>query len=78
MGARVEAPTGNVDLAPTALSLLGKKTPRGLDGKTLARASQAKGKRRIYRVESRDFAQTLSRREAEGRFYLDFVKLEKA
>ena len=77
-GARVEAPTGNVDLAPTVLSLLGEKAPRGLDGETLAKASRAKGERRIYRVESRDFAQTLSRREADGRFYLDFVKLEKA
>lgn len=76
--ARVDAPAGIVDLAPTVLSLLGKRTPRGLDGDTLAKAPGPEGKTRIYRVESKDSLQTLARAEVNGRFYLNFVKPEKA
>ena len=77
-GARVDAPTGNVDLAPTILSLIGKKTPEGLDGEALTEVARARGKEQIYRVESKNFAQTLSRTEVDGRFYLNFARLEKA
>ena len=77
-GARVNAPTGNVDLAPTILSLIGKKTPEGLDGEALTEVARARGKEQIYRVESKNFAQTLSRTEVNGRFYLNFARLEKA
>ena len=77
-GARVDAPTGNIDLAPTILSLMGKKPPKGLDGEALTNVSRARGEERLYRVESKDFAQTLSRTEADGRFYLNFARLEKA
>ena len=77
-GARVNAPTGNVDLAPTILSLMGKKPPGGLDGKVLTTESGSRGEERVYRVESKDFTQTLSRTEVDGRFYLNFAKLEKA
>jgi len=47
-------------------------------GRIAAKASEARGETRIYRVESKDSLQTLSRAEADGRFYLNFVKLEKA
>ena len=77
-GARVDAPTGNVDLAPTILSLMGKKPPEGLDGEALTKVARARGKEQIYRVESKNFAQTLSRTEVDGRFYLNFARLEKA
>ena len=76
-GARVDAPTGNIDLAPTILSLMGKETS-GLDGEALTKMPRARGEERLYRVESKDFAQTLSRAEADGRFYLNFARLEKA
>ena len=76
-GECVDAPTGNIDLAPTILSLMGKETS-GLDGESLLSVSRAKGEERIYRVESKDAAQTLSRTEADGRFYLNFARLEKA
>ena len=36
-GARVDAPTGNIDLTPTILSLMGKEIPGGLDGETLTK-----------------------------------------
>lgn len=77
-GARVDAPTGNIDLAPTILSLMGKSPPEDIDGDSLARMSDARGEERVYRVESKDFAQTLSRTEVDGRFYLNFARLEKA
>lgn len=76
-GARVEAPTGNVDLAPTILSLVGESLS-GLDGETLTNFSRGRGDEQFYRVESKSFAQTLSRMEADGRFYLNFARLEKA
>ena len=76
-GECVNAPTGNIDLAPTILSLMGKETS-GLDGEALTKMSGAKGEERLYRVESKDFAQTLSRAEVDGRFYLNFARLEKA
>ncbi len=76
-GARVDAPTGNVDLAPTILSLMGKEIPGGLDGETLTKVSRARGEERLYRVESKEFSQTLSRIEVDGRFYLNYAKLEK-
>ena len=76
-GVRVDAPTGNIDLAPTILSLMGKETS-GLDGESLTKTPRARGEERIYRVESKDFAQTLSRAEADGRFYLNFARLERA
>ncbi len=76
-GSRVDAPTGNIDLAPTILSLMGKETS-GLDGEALTKMPRARGEERLYRVESKDFAQTLSRTEADGRFYLNFARLEKA
>ncbi len=77
-GARVDAPTGNTDLAPTILSLTGKRVPGGLDGETLTNVSKGRGEERIYRIESKDFTQTLLRSEVDGRFYLDFARLEKA
>ena len=77
-GARVDAPTGNIDLAPTILSLMGKESPEGLDGKAFTKMPRARGEERVYRVESNDFAQTLSRTEVDGRFYLNFARLEKA
>ncbi len=77
-GARVDAPTGNVDLAPTILSLMGKESPEGLGGESLTKTPWARGEERIYRVESKDFAQTLSRAEVDGRFYLNFARLERA
>ena len=77
-GARVDAPTGNIDLAPTILSLMGKEIPGGLDGEALTKTPRAMGEERLYRVESKDFAQTLSRAEVDGRFYLNFARLEKA
>ena len=77
-GARVDAPTGNIDLAPTILSLMGQEIPGGLDGETLLSVSKGRGEERVYRVESKGFAQTLSRAEVDGRFYLDFARLEKA
>ena len=77
-GARVDAPTGNIDLAPTILSLMGKKTPGGLDGETLTETPRAMGEERLYRVESKEFSQTLLRVEVDGRFYLNFARLEKA
>ena len=77
-GAKVDAPTGNIDLAPTILSLMGKEIPDGLDGKTLTNVSRGRGEERVYRVESKGFAQTLSRAEVDGRFYLNFARLEKA
>ena len=77
-GAQMDAPTGNIDLAPTILSLMGKESPEGLDGEALTNFSRARGEERIYRVESKDFAQTLSRAEVDGRFYLNFARLERA
>ena len=76
-GECVNAPTGNIDLAPTILSLMGQET-YGLDGEALTKMPRARGEERLYRVESKDFAQTLSRAEADGRFYLNFARLEKA
>ncbi|MCY3825585.1 MAG: alkaline phosphatase family protein [Nitrospinae bacterium] len=76
-GARVNAPTGNIDLAPTILSLMGKETC-GLDGEALTSVSRGRGEERVYRVDSKGFAQTLSRAEVDGRFYLNFARLEKA
>lgn len=77
VGVRVDAPTGNIDLAPTILSLMGQETS-GLDGESLIKTPRARGEERLYRVESKDFAQTLSRAEADGRFYLNFARLERA
>ena len=77
-GARVDAPTGNIDLAPTILSLMGQEIPGGLDGETLLSVSRGRGEERVYRVESKEFSQTLSRAEVDGRFYLNFARLEKA
>ena len=76
-GVRVDAPTGNIDLAPTILSLTGQEIPGGLDGETLTNASRARGEERVYRVESKGFAQVLSRTEVDGRFYLNYARLEK-
>lgn len=76
--ARVDAPTGNIDLAPTILSLMGKETPNGLDGEALTNVLRGRGEERVYRVESKEFSQTLSRAEVDGRFYLNFARLEKA
>ena len=77
-GAKVDAPTGNIDLAPTIFSLMGKETPGNLAGETLTNFSRRRGEERVYRVESKDFAQTLSRAEVDGRFYLNFARLERA
>lgn len=76
-GVRVDAPTGNIDLTPTILSLTGQETS-GLDGEALTNFSRARGEERIYRVESKGFAQTLSRTGVDGRFYLNFARLERA
>ncbi len=76
-GAKVDAPTGNIDLAPTILSLVGESLS-GLDGEALTNFSRGRGDEQFYRVESKSFAQTLSRTEVDGRFYLNFARLEKA
>ncbi len=76
-GVRIDAPTGNADLAPTILTLAGEKPPPGLDGQSLTQTPRGRGEERIYRVESRGCVQTLSRTEVEGRFYLNYARLER-
>ena len=57
---------------------MGKEIPGGLDGEALTNVSRGSGEERLYRVESKGFAQTLSRTEVDGRFYLNYARLEKA
>ncbi len=89
----IRRPSGNIDIAPTILSLLGRAAPGGMAGRPLwegmrgARAPAEKFRTETFRVEGRSesgaFLQTLQRTRAGhtragDRIFLDFAKLERS
>ncbi len=85
-GVEVDAPTGNLDIAPTLLSLGGLPLPAGLEGRPLDRGFRGRGLPRgraeALRVEGRSgaggYVQTLRRTRAGGRVFLDSARLERS
>ena len=78
-GARVDAPTGNIDLTPTILSLMGKEIPGNLDGETLTKTFREGKEKSGSTGWNRKVSRKRSRAaEVDGRFYLNYARLEKA
>ena len=50
-----ETPTGNVDVAPTVLDLLGMETPPGAEGRVLAEAMSGDGQAQAPGCETREY-----------------------
>ena len=77
-GLTVRTPTGNVDLAPTILSLLGVGSADGLDGRVLAEAieggpdpEQMVVETRVSLTEARGYAAAVQASTVDGRRYVD-------
>jgi len=74
----VRTPTGNVDVAPTILSLLGIEDLGGLDGRVLAEALEGgpDGEKlvvetRVYSVEAGGYSAAVQVTTVDGRRYVD-------
>ena len=69
---RVSSPSGNFDIAPTALSLLGLPVPDDMDGRILAEAM-------VGGPESVEWTSTSSsaERTLEGRMYCQHVRVSR-
>ena len=85
-GVEVSTPTGNVDLAPTILSLLGLEIPATMQGRVLAEAlgdgpdpSSIMVETRTLQAETEDgnFSVTAHVSEVDGRRYLDYTEVER-
>ena len=81
-----EAPTGNVDLAPTLLRLLGMTIPASMTGRVIEEGLRSgppiasmRVERATERVTSPDGAYTLTAHEskAAGKTYLDFTDVKR-
>jgi predicted AlkP superfamily pyrophosphatase or phosphodiesterase len=77
-GVTVAAPAGNVDVAPTALALLGLDGEPGLDGRALAEAleggpdpEQVAVERRVQTVSAGAYRAALQISAVDGRRYVD-------
>ena len=77
-GATVRAPSGNVDVAPTILHLLGIEDRAGMDGRVLSEAlldgpdpDKVIVQTRTAVVEAADYRAALQVSEVEGRRYVD-------
>ena len=91
-GATIDLPSGNVDLAPTILQILGIKSPQKLDGRILSEAMTAampSGKAETERIEATKhfqlgtWRQSLQISRVDSTIYLDegngtFVADERA
>lgn len=85
-GVRSKVPTANVDLAPTALSLLGIERPATMDGRVIKEGlkdgpdpKSVKVWTRTHRSETKDgsFKLELSESSVDGTDYLNFTKAER-
>ena len=79
-------PTGNVDLAPTLLQLLGLKVPSSMTGRVIEEAlrngpaiASVKVERVTETVKSPDGSYTLTAHlsKAAGKTYLDFTDVKR-
>jgi arylsulfatase A-like enzyme len=77
-GATARAPSGNVDVAPTILHLLGIEDPAGMDGRVLREAlidgpdpDKVPVQTRTALVEAGDYRAALQISEVDGRRYVD-------
>ena len=85
-GIEVATPTGNVDFAPTILSLLGLETPATMQGRVLAEAlgdgpdpSSITVETRTLRAETEDGNLTVTAHvsDVDGRRYFDYAEVER-